>query len=596
MVLMSQIIIFLVIIISSVTHLSYQSIQDLGDDLAVMEDSNPSMEQLTSSVNQKSLLLCHEQHLKGCGDDNDDDGEIIDNIPSMTQVNKESATSPNRDEVITTIKNRNIHNKNHKNNNNNNNNNNHNNTSSNNKNNNKNTNSDSSSKAQLFTTPAMQADSTTHNKTITNEQHNNHSTSQSNITQMHNSVPLCKSSTSLRNIIFSCFLFLVLLIGLCGNLLAIVVILSSRHLQRQVAYKFIISLAVADMGVSFFVTTMELRSRIHNGDFCDSLNVCYYYTLVNLVFPMASITHLLIIAIDRFCAIVMPYRYSVLFTHSNAKFFIAFTWIYVLFWAAAGMFTWEEPHRIAPLIVPAGQGRYCFYENNLYVTIMSTVIYFIPTLVATCLYCVILWVAMKQANSITRMKQQYMSCNDNTNNNPNNNSTRNNNSTIMNNSNQKKQRRRLKHDLRAARTIALVFAAYTICWLPHFITILITIWDLPAIQRFQQNHKLAYDSIFTTFSAILPPINSCINPFIYFLFGAHFRNAFKDVLYKFLKKPRSGIYSPEECTSHGGSPKIEAKETVVVVAYDFRKKGGGGGGHLSPSTPSISSSNSGINV
>ena len=107
MVLMSQIIIFLVIIISSVTHLSYQSIQDLGDDLAVMEDSNPSMEQLTSSVNQKSLLLCHEQHLKGCGDDNDDDGEIIDNIPSMTQVNKESATSPNRDEVITTIKNRN---------------------------------------------------------------------------------------------------------------------------------------------------------------------------------------------------------------------------------------------------------------------------------------------------------------------------------------------------------------------------------------------------------------------------------------------------------------------------------------------------------
>lgn len=552
---MPQIIIHLVVI-SSVAHLSDQSVQNVGDDLVIVEQ-NPSIEDITSSANQMLLHPCQEEYSKNCNDD----GEVIAS-EGMVRENESTSSSLTRDGVMTTPLINNIDN----------------------------------GSRNKSTQPFTITYHTTYNKNFIRESQNNQTTKQNNGTEIFDLQPSCKSSTSLRNIIFSCFLVFVLLIGLCGNLLAIVVILSSRHLQRQVAYKFIISLAVADMGVSFFVTTMELRSRIHNGNFCDSLDVCYYFTLVTFVFPMASITHLLIIAVDRFCAIVMPYRYSVLFTHSNAKFFIAFTWIYVLFWAAAGMFTWEQPHRIAPRIVPAGQGRFCFYENNLYVTIMSTLIYFIPTLVATCLYCVILWVALKQANSITRMKQQYVACHDKTNKNNsiNNSSSRNNNVNIISNNNHKKQRRRLKHDLRAARTIALVFAAYTICWMPHFITILITIWDLPAIQRFQINHRLAYDCIFTTFSAILPTINSCINPFIYFLFGAHFRNAFKDVLYKLLKKPRSGIYSPEECTSHGGSPKTEARETVVVVAYDFKKKGVGG--HLSPSTPSINSSNSGVNV
>lgn len=440
----------------------------------------------------------------------------------------------------------------------------------------------------------------------------NHSTTY-NIT---NEMPdPCESSTSLRNIIFSCFLVCVLLVGLCGNTLSIVVILSSRSLQKQVAYKFIISLAVADMGVSFFVTTMELRSRLQNGNFCDSLGVCHYFTLVTFVFPMASITHLLVIAVDRFCAVVTPYRYAVLFTHSNVKFFIACTWIYVLFWAAAGMFSWDPPNHIAPMILSAGQGRFCFYENNMYVTIMSIFIYFLPTVISTCLYCVILWVAMKQANTIGRMRQQQQQIKNNdkcrgTSEEGNTKRDQNANRSLSTASpavtTHKKQRRRLKRDLKAARTIAFVFVAYTVCWMPHFITILITIWNFSAIQRFQTNHRLAYDVIFTAFSNILPTLNSCINPFIYFLFGASFRTAFKDVLRKLLKKPRSGIYYPDDCTSHAGTPKMEENKssTAVIVAARFSSSSSiktisGGMATsfpLSPSTPSSSSSSSNSEV
>jgi len=158
---------------------------------------------------------------------------------------------------------------------------------------------------------------------------------------------------------------------------------------------------------------------------------------------------------------------------------------------------------------------------------MATVIYFIPIVVSTVMYSCVLCVALKQADSINRMRP----------------------SNGGNSVHNKKLGRRLKHDLRAARTISVVFAAYTICWLPHFIIILIGIWDLPTMIKLKFEHPLAYDCISTTFNYILPTINSCINPFIYFLFGANFRLAFKDVLYKLLKKPRNELLYPDECNN-----------------------------------------------
>jgi 7 transmembrane receptor (rhodopsin family). len=332
----------------------------------------------------------------------------------------------------------------------------------------------------------------------------------------------CNKETTLQNIIIACFLTFVLFVGICGNSLAIFVILSSKVLQRHVAYKFIISLATADMGVSIFVTTIRLKQAISNGSFCDTLNMCYFLTFVDFLFPMASITHLMVIAIDRFCAIYTPYLYSSMFTHRKSKKIIVCAWIYVLFWASLGMFPWGSKATKLQ-IVYVGEGRFCYHENMNYITSVSSVIYFIPTIISTGLYCVILRVAMKQANSINKMKPSSEE-------------------RSLNN----KGRRRLKNDLRAARTISVVFAAYTICWMPHFITILVGNWDKHAMINFRKNHKIVYDCITTTFNNILPTINSCINPFIYFLFGANFRLAFKDVLYKIMNKPRNGLLYHDE--------------------------------------------------
>ena len=356
----------------------------------------------------------------------------------------------------------------------------------------------------------------------------------------------CQRSTKLQNILFACFLVFVLVIGICGNLLAIFVICSSRNLQKQVAFKFIISLAFADMGVSIFVTTIKVNMYINNGSFCHSLNLCYFTTFVDYIFPMASITHLLIIAIDRFCAITMPFKYASVFSHSKAKVVIACGWLYVFIWAGLGMFPWSA-NSTKLQVVLAGEGKFCYNSNINYVTTIASVIYFIPMVVSTCLYCVVLWVAMKQASTINKMKPANshgkLNC---------------------------KRGRRLKRDLRAARTISVVFAAYIICWLPHFITILIGYWDPDAIRLFSINHKLAYDSVTTIFNNILPTINSCINPFIYFLFGANFRVAFKDVLFKVLKKPRDGIHYPDDHSYYAADDRIgrvNSERMSSVVEY-----------------------------
>ena len=60
---------------------------------------------------------------------------------------------------------------------------------------------------------------------------------------------------------------------------------------------------------------------------------------------------------------------------------------------------------------------------------------------------------------------------------------------------------------------------------------------------------LRYDIVTTIISNVLPPLNSCINPFVYFIFSAHFRVAFKDFLFKLVKSHRHALnmYGEESC-------------------------------------------------
>ena len=105
----------------------------------------------------------------------------------------------------------------------------------------------------------------------------------------------CQRTPESRNYIFAIYYILVIIIGLLGNTLAIAVILLSRHLRSQRTYCFLISLALADNGVSLFVTTLKVDMSFHDFSFCSSYNLCQMFIYAEILFPTSSIIHLLVI-------------------------------------------------------------------------------------------------------------------------------------------------------------------------------------------------------------------------------------------------------------------------------------------------------------
>ena len=85
----------------------------------------------------------------------------------------------------------------------------------------------------------------------------------------------CNEPTSPKNIVLATFSGVVLLVGIVGNLMVILVILYTR-LRKQPGYILVSSLAAADLGVSFFVTTVKVHMYIQNGNFCSDLSFCTF--------------------------------------------------------------------------------------------------------------------------------------------------------------------------------------------------------------------------------------------------------------------------------------------------------------------------------
>lgn len=329
----------------------------------------------------------------------------------------------------------------------------------------------------------------------------------------------CQRTPESRNYIFAIYYILVIIIGLLGNTLTIVVILLSRHLRSQRTYCFLISLALADNGVSLFVTTLEVDMSFHDFSFCSSYNLCQMFIYADILFPTSSIIHLLVITLDRYCAITKPFLYTAKFTTRKAKTVILVTWVYVILWSALGMIPWQKNRRPIGLY-RVNRGIFCMNENEMYFTFHSIFIYFITMIVIVALYLLILKTAIKQNKKI---KADTLNCMSGT-----------------SQSTNSQSKRPKKQDMKATKTVFLVFAAFTISFLPMFTIIILQYWT-NAITKFYETNSLAYHVVMIIFNAVLPVFNSCINPFIYFIFGSQFRRAFKNILYKRLGKSRNGI-------------------------------------------------------
>ena len=121
---------------------------------------------------------------------------------------------------------------------------------------------------------------------------------------------------------------LILFVSLVGNSLIAIIVYKTQTLRKPINF-FIVNMAMSDLLFAIFFFPLELTFRYVDSWFtCGRLGqaLCMLRFFLPSVSSTASVQSLVLIAVDRFAAVVFPLRYP-LISSKLCPFFIFATWI-----------------------------------------------------------------------------------------------------------------------------------------------------------------------------------------------------------------------------------------------------------------------------
>ncbi|RVE72991.1 hypothetical protein OJAV_G00044330 [Oryzias javanicus] len=259
------------------------------------------------------------------------------------------------------------------------------------------------------------------------------------------------------------------LASVMGNVLIVAAVCVNRAL-RNPTFSFIASLAGADIAVGLLAIPVAI---VINWGIKTQFYTCLFLSCLVLVITQSSILSLLAIAIDRFLRIKIPTRYNDIVTQKRAYVAVCLCWILSFLCGFVPMMGWNNH---ASVSINNSSEITC---NFTAVIPMDYMVYFnffgcvvVPLSVMILLYLEIFRVIRKQLN-----RRAEATCD---------------------------ASKYYRKELKLAKSLALVFFLFIICWLPIHIVNCFTFFDSTKIS------KLAvYVGI------LLSHGNSAINPMVY---------------------------------------------------------------------------------
>lgn len=238
------------------------------------------------------------------------------------------------------------------------------------------------------------------------------------------------------------------------------------------------------------------------------------------------------ILFSRFIAIKFPFRYCELFSPTNSKKAIVLVWIVSGVWSVVGIFNWRSNGDTFGVDV----NKICYNSNKDYYAASSFGIYLSVLIVMTGTYITILHVACShiqaiEASQVTLRRSDYSRPTVSTRASlipPGNNNTENNSVEAA----CKKRKRTLYKELKATKSVAIVYLAYVVCWLPCYIINIIIYIDIGYFPKLKNKDPTLFLFLYYAFIEVLPSVNTMVNPFIYSFSNNKFRTEVKLLLVK----------------------------------------------------------------
>ena len=320
------------------------------------------------------------------------------------------------------------------------------------------------------------------------------------------------------------FVLIVLILFTCAANIVVILCCRVEKSLRTTSSLYIVSLAIVDANVG---ATVMLGMLIYTfyGYWPLGFTLCTIWMSVDFTSCTVSMLHLILVAHDRYVALVHPLDYKTSRTSKDALKRLSVAWV-------VGILGWA-PAIIVYKMTSATTETGCFYlPSKLYVLIQSCAAYFIPIIIMLYFYARCLRVLrlryLKTAanNSEGAGTQPYViSSAEFSVSTTNNASAAVSNTTSGNSANEaqhavmKAKLSKQQQQLRSVRTLGVVIAGFLLCWLPFCFMWPITIWQPGSIPL--RLYEVAYWYTY---------INSTINPCLYFLSNKDFRDAFKKLV------------------------------------------------------------------
>ncbi|NWR83274.1 DRD4 protein, partial [Furnarius figulus] len=171
-------------------------------------------------------------------------------------------------------------------------------------------------------------------------------------------------------------LLILLIVG--GNGLVCLSVCTERALKTTTNY-FIVSLAVADLLLAVLVLPLYVYSEFQGGVWSLSTVLCDTLMTMDVMLCTASIFNLCAISVDRFIAVQVPLNYNRKQIDLRQLILISTTWIFAFAVASPVIFGLNN--------VPNRDPSLCQLEDDNYIVYSSICSFFIPCPVMLVLYC-----------------------------------------------------------------------------------------------------------------------------------------------------------------------------------------------------------------